>query len=221
MEFLIPIENFKNFKDIPCKCAFCKKTFNITKSEARRHIKGTRIVNCCSMECRVKLATKKQNVLCANCNKSFLKKLNECKKTKNNFCTRSCAAIYNNKNKTHGNRRSKLECWLEKKLNELYPNLEIHYNRKDAIKSELDIYIPSLKLGFELNGIFHYEPIFGKEKLKSIKNNDNRKFQACIEEGIELCIIDVSKLGYFKEKYANEFLNIILKIIESVVSESN
>jgi len=47
----------------------------------------------------------------------------------------------------------------------LYPDLVIHFNKKDAINSELDIYIPSLKLAFELNGIFHYEPIFGKENF--------------------------------------------------------
>ena len=80
----------------------------------------------------------------------------------------SCAATYNNKNKTHGTRRSKLECFIEKKLSELYPDLTIHYNQKDTINSELDIYIPSFKLAFELNGIFHYEPIYGEEKLNQI-----------------------------------------------------
>ena len=79
-----------------------------------------------------------------------------------------------------------------------YPNLEIHYNRKDAINSELDIYIPELELAFELNGIFHYEPIYGAEKLQQIQNNDDRKFQACLEKGISLCIIDTSSLKYFK-----------------------
>ena len=36
--------------------------------------------------------------------------------------------------------RSKLEKWLEEQLIKMYPNLEIHFNRKDAINSELDIY---------------------------------------------------------------------------------
>ena len=129
------------------------------------------------------------------------------------FCSRSCAATYNNTHKTKGTRTSKLEVWLAKKLQTLFPQIEFHFNRKDAINSELDIYIPSLKLAFELNGIYHYEPIHGNDKLTKIQNNDRRKFQACLEKGIELCIIDSSKLAYFKESNATPYLEIIQKII--------
>lgn len=140
--------------------------------------------------------------------------MGEIKRSKNNFCSSSCAASFNNKNKKYGIRRSKLETYIERELTTLYPNLEIHFNRKDAINSELDVYIPSLKLAFELNGIFHYEPIHGSDRLAQIKNNDNRKFQACLEQGIELCIIDTSSQKYFKESKSLQFLNIILDIID-------
>ena len=96
----------------------------------------------------------------------------------------------------------------------------IKFNSKEDIDSELDIYIPSLKLAFELNGIFHYEPIFGKDKLRQIKNNDLRKFQACIEHTIELCIIDVAKLKYFKEQTAKQYLDIIKCIVNKKISSS-
>lgn len=36
-------------------------------------------------------------VNCKNCNKEFNKSLSEIKATRNNFCSRSCAATYNNK----------------------------------------------------------------------------------------------------------------------------
>lgn len=134
-------------------------------------------------------------------------------KNYNPFCSRSCSATYTNTHKTKGCVRSKLELFLEGKLETLYPNIDIHFNRKDAINSELDIYIPSLKLAFELNGIFHYEAIFGADKLDKIKNNDQRKFQACLENNIELCIIDSSKLKYFKEINAKPYLDIICGII--------
>lgn len=144
----------------------------------------------------------------------------EIKKSPNHFCSSSCAATYNNTHKTHGTRRSKLEIWLEQKLPSLHPSLEFHFNRKDAINSELDIYIPSLKLAFELNGIFHYEPIFGPEKLSQIQNNDQRKHAACYESGIEMCWIDVSSFKKFKKERAEKYLNIITEIINKKLSES-
>jgi hypothetical protein len=138
-------------------------------------------------------------------------------KSVNSFCSRSCTASYNNKNKTHGTRRSKLEAWLEEQLGILHPDIIFHFNRKDAINSELDIHIPALKLAFELNGIFHYEPIYGEAKMKQIQNNDTRKFQACLERGIELCIIDSSKLSYFKPANAQKYLRIIDGIITTKI----
>lgn len=171
------------------------------------------------MKCRMNfLSTFQVEVLCMNCGKLFMKYQSELIKYPNSFCNHSCAATYSNTHKTKGIKRSKLEKWLESKLSELYPKLEIHYSRKDAINSELDIYIPSLKLAFELNGIFHYEPIFGEEKLNQIQNNDGRKFQACLEKGIELCIIDSSKQKYFKESTCLPFLEIITKIVNEKIS---
>ena len=73
---------------------------------------------------------------------------------------------------------------------------------------------------FELNGIFHYEPIYGKDKLDKIKNNDNRKFQACLEKNIELAIIDISSVGHFTEKRGADFLSIVVDIIEKVKNNS-
>jgi len=102
---------------------------------------------------------------------------------------------------------------LEIQLLAFFPNLDFKFNSKEAINSELDIYIPSLQLAFELNGIYHYEPIHGVDKLTSIQNNDNRKFAACIENNIELCIINSSVMKSFTEKRAQKYLDIIIKII--------
>lgn len=169
----------------------------------------------CSDECACLIKITKVPVICRQCGKSFFKSKGNLKKSPNSFCTRSCAGTYNNTHKTHGSRRSKLESFLEKELIILYPNLDFHFNRKDTINSELDIYIPHLKLAFELNGIFHYEPIYGQEKLQSILNNDQRKFQACLEKGIELCIIDSSKFKHFKPEKAQKYLKIVTDIINS------
>lgn len=215
----IEFESAKTSDNLPLQCYGCNNTFFLAKK---------RIYDClnpnenrqgkyCSSKCQRKHESKscRHLVICSNCNNQFEKTNSEIKKTKNHFCSRSCAATYNNTHKQHGTRRSKLEIYFEEQLTSLYPNLHIDFNKKDAINSELDIYIPSLKLAFELNGIFHYEPIYGSEKLSQIQNNDHRKFQACLEKNIELVLIDVSSFGYFKKERANKFLTIICELIKS------
>lgn len=200
-------------------CSFCNNEFERSKSNSCSAIKrGCKPY--CSRKCFIDARKTKKLVTCKNCNKDFYKLPNQIKKYANNFCSRSCSGTYTNKHKKYGTRRSKLEKYIESKLSFYYPNLYILYNNKETIKSELDIYIPSLKLAFELNGIFHYEPIYGPDKLESIQNNDNRKFQACLEQGIELCIIDTSSQKYFKESSCEKFLKIIREIIDKKINQA-
>jgi len=209
--------NAKSRQPLPLKCIHCHKTFHRPKNKIQLSLipnhKGGYTHNYCSASCQRLHQNPKVFVKCEFCNKKFTKLPNQIKTTKHNFCDKSCAAKYNNSHKTKGNRISKLELWLQEQLPILYPSLEFHFNRKDAINGELDIYIPSLKLAFELNGIFHYEPIYGPEKLSSIQNNDLRKSQACLEHNIELCLIDVSHQIYFKEQTSLKFLKIIQEVI--------
>lgn len=218
---LIPTEEVlssKYSKMIPIQCDKCNKVFEKKCKYVKLHLLYRPSYHqFCSKNCSVSFACKKIEVSCKQCNKSFFKVNAELKKHPNSFCSRSCAATFNNTHKTHGCRKSKLEKHLESLLPSLYPNLEFHFNRKDAINSELDIYIPSLELAFELNGIFHYEPIYGSDKLNQIKNNDSRKYQACLEKNIELCIIDTSGLKYFKPEKCQKYLDIITNIINTKI----
>jgi len=171
---------------------------------------------CCSASCASTLSSRYHKpviVFCMTCNKKLVRKPSNIEPSGHTFCSKSCAGQYYNAHKTTGTRRSKLEIYLEEQLKIKYPNLEFVFNNKETIQSELDIYIPSLKLAFELNGIFHYEPIYGKDKLTSIQNNDDRKFQACLEQGIELCIIDSSKQKQVNEKSSKKYFDIIIEII--------
>lgn len=201
------------------KCDVCGSVYTVKKKNIRDSERKGCKSHACSKGCMRELALgtveRSAEVACKNCGKKFHKKPNQIKKSKNHFCSRSCAATYNNTHKTKGTRRSKLENWLELKLSKKYPNLKIDFNKKDAINSELDIFFPELSLAFELNGIFHYEPIFGEDKLSQVQNNDSRKFQACLEKGIELCIIDTSSQKYFKESSSKKFLEIISSIVDS------
>jgi hypothetical protein len=199
-------------------CEFCSSTFLKSKKEIlsrKIHAKRNKC-DYCSIRCLGLSKRKKREVNCAQCGSTVVRAPSQI--SKNNFCNHSCAATHGQANKTKGNRRSKLEEWVEEQLTTIYPNLVVYYNSREAINSELDIYIPSLKIAFELNGIFHYEPIFGEEKLASIKNNDRRKFAACIEAGISLCLIDCSQHKYVKPKTSQKYLDIIVNIINEQIS---
>lgn len=216
---MIPLFTNQEFDDagsrdlLAIRCTACNEIFFKPKNyiqaiqSEKQHTTG----DFCSPKCRNTSRRKRIAVFCAHCGVGFIK--HPCNITENNFCSRSCAITYRNIHKTHGTRVSKLELWLQGQLPNLFPDLEFHFNRKDAIDSELDIYIPTLKLAFELNGIFHYEPIHGPDKLKQIQNNDSRKLQACIERGIEFCSIDVSMMKKFTEKGANKYLENIADIV--------
>lgn len=53
----------------------------------------------------------------------------------------------------------------------------------------LDIFIPSLSIGIEYQGIQHYEPVEifgGEEGFKGVVERDSRKRQLCADNGVEL-----------------------------------
>ncbi|MDY7013671.1 MAG: hypothetical protein SVX43_08735 [Cyanobacteriota bacterium] len=200
-------------RQVEVECARCHRRFTRSISKYNQDVKkGWR--QFCSQECQWLARNKRKQVICTCCGRTFIKEAAQIQKTKNNFCSQSCSASYSNRHKTKGNRRSKLESWLESQLSLLYPDLEIHYNRKDAINAELDIYIPSLSLAIELNGVFHYEPIYGEDKLLQIQNNDARKIKVCLEQGIELKLINTSKFACFKVDKAQKYLQMVTQSID-------
>jgi hypothetical protein len=208
--------NSKSNDLLPLECKNCKNTFYKRKELIKRFLNHTthKTFDYCSIKCQKYFEGGFKIILCKNCNHKFKKIDSKIKKSPNHFCSRSCSATYNNKHKIHGTRRSKLEYWIEEQLAQLYPSIHMDFNQKSTIKSELDIYIPSLNLAFELNGIFHYEPIYGVNKLQQIQENDISKSKACHEAKIDLCTIDTSGQKYFKESTSQKYLDIINNIIK-------
>lgn len=192
-------------------CETCNNIFYVTKTSILKHNK--RIKNICN-DCKLL----KVKINCANCGKEKLVlkgtiNTNKKKKCKNSFCNSSCAATYNNKNKTHGSRRSKFELYIEKELQLKFPNLQIDFNSKKAIGSELDVFVPILNIAFEINGIFHYKPIYGEVKLKQIQENDKIKKKKCRETNIKLYIVNTFKQKRFSIESSFKYLTFITKTI--------
>ncbi len=223
---MIPLYEQKDYKQamyynkLPLQCKGCQNTFYLVKHEIQKALNPNNhaVRDFCSLHCYGKYKSKVKRIQCKckECNKEFSRTLSQYKKAKNHFCSHRCKGVYHNKHKTHGTRRSKLELWLEEQLTQVYPNIKIHYNKVDMIGAELDIYIPSLKKAIEINGIFHYKPIFGEKKWKQTQANDKKKVLACEKLDIELMVIDVTKLSYFKPKKAKEYLDLICSFIELV-----
>ena len=213
-------DNAKRKDRLTLKCKSCKLEFTRLKRDIIDCIRyNTNTDLFCTKECFRSFSLVHHIINCAQCctpTKVMPYNFNK-STTKRFYCSKSCAAIYNNTHKKFGTRRSKLEIWIETQLTVKYPLLTIDYNKKNAINSELDIYIDQLKFAVELNGIYHYESIYGQELLQKTQNNDKRKFQACLERGIELCIINTSSQRVFKPKTSAIYLDIITNIIDSKV----
>ena len=217
-------QSAKSRQLLPLRCLHCDKTFYRTK-HAIQACRPTRndTGDFCSLKCGAIHQRIGQfgSFRCENCEKTFVRKSSQIKKYKHHFCSQSCAGKWHNAHKTTGTRRSKLEVWLEEQLRSRYRDMFFKFNKTDDIDAELDIFIPSLRLAFELNGIFHYEPIYGDKKLASVQSNDHRKMLACAERGIELCVLDVSSIKNFKPLRVQKFLNIITGIIDQAIGRSS
>ena len=171
----------------------------------------------CSPMCLGHSNTRSQEVNCKHCGKTFTKSASQMRKAPQHFCSRSCAASYNNRHKQHGTRRSTLERFVEEQLQEQFPQLPFECNSKTVIGSELDFYFPTLHFAVELNGIYHYKPIHGLSKFEQITDSDKQKVDRCRSLGITLCVVNA--LGYSRSnsQQKNYYWDIIKPLLNELL----
>lgn len=191
-------------------CLQCDINFFKKLSEIENHPN-----HFCSEYCSNQYKSKKQEVVCLVCKKPFLKKLSEILRRERHCCSKECAVILQRYFKNWGSNRSKLEKAIEKHLTEIF-SFTIDYNKTD-IGYELDIYIPHLNQAIEINGIFHYEPIFGKDELLRRQKVDKLKAEECIKRNINLIVINVSKDKQSK-KVMTQRINEVVDIIRERIN---
>lgn len=215
------IKDYKKDDLIELICSSCNKIYKVKKKSIVATLyRGFVNNNFCSIRCNADYRNSispANEFACDNCNTPIKRTPSHLKKHKHGFCSQSCSGQYYNKHKTHGFRRSKLEMWLEEQLKQIYPTLNILFNNRNTFGIELDIFVPELKIAFELNGIFHYEPIFGKDKLDNILLRDKNKVALCREQGIAVAILDVSRETNFKPSKSQKYLDIICNIINELL----
>lgn len=114
---LITLKKFNSLKwgemlKIPCECKACKNTFYISKSLAKRGIKGSKKVDYCSRDCSKICCNKSRPdilLVCPECKCDFYKKASAHdqavkRKYKFLFCSKGCSLNFYNK-KRHENRK--------------------------------------------------------------------------------------------------------------------
>lgn len=212
----------KGHRDTICcliECCGCHENFYKDPQDIRKALKKTNKIHCSS---KCFYAKKRRLVVsCKECSKEFLKSQSQIRSSPNNFCSQSCAATFNNKNKSHGNRRSKIEQLTEDMIKNDYPTLSFECNQKKHIGSELDFYFPSLKLALEFNGPLHYFATYGEDKLNKIQSMDYVKQVSCKRNNIKLIIINVSNDTYLNENLKLERLNQVRAILDNEIIEQD
>ena len=94
-----------------------------------------------------------------------------------------------------------------KELKKKYPQIEIIYQYRNKAmlgRLSLDFYLPQYNIAIECQGEQHFRYInFGKgtKPLKTIQNNDYKKFQICTQNNIKLFYFSFSKRKYLTEQY--------------------
>lgn len=149
---------------------------------------------------------------CEQCGALFARRLY--KRAKHHFCSQSCGGKFNSLRRKKG-RRSKVEALLFSLLKEKYHTLTLIPNDTEMLNGlEVDIAVPDLKLAIEWNGIVHFKPIYGEEKLKSIQGRDADKLRIASEKDINLIVIPdfVSN-----EKFVREQFEHVCIIIDSLM----
>ena len=174
-----------------CKKPSSQKINNYRVAKARNQKLFFCSLSCSSNYHNEKNKRTKHKFNCTHCNKILFRTPGEFKKSKsgNQFCSKSCAAFYNNKRRKKS-RRSKIEINFFNSLKNKFPNLTILPNDKTMLNGlEVDVAIPELKLAIEWNGIVHFQPIYGEEKLKKIQNKDKEKLKIASRKDINLVVI--------------------------------
>lgn len=153
-------------------CNNCNKKFSVNLRKYNLYIKNNWKFYCCK-ECGIQAKTKIISLTCANCGKLITKLPSELKKTKNNFCSRSCAAIFNNK--------------LRDNYNWVLPT-EAREKIRNALKKYRDThpYIPSHKRCIICNKEFILQRLNSGRLSKSNTCSDECHVKLKHVRGIEL-----------------------------------
>jgi len=109
---------------------------------------------------------------------------------------------------------SKLEQFLQEKLEQAGFFVKMHQLIIPAEKLEIDLYIPELKTIIEVDGPSHFYPIWGEDKLQKQINADLRKSGTLLSKGY--VVIRIKSLGQEALSKKESLATRIIDQLESV-----
>lgn len=205
-----PIKGLLNFCSLACRNSRTwskedklKKAESARQSDKVKQSSKTRIKRSTNTYKKIRIEWK-----CPVCDTSIFLPKHQYSSRK--YCSGTCRNKVNNM--LYTGIVSKAEKFLRKELINNFPNLEILSNDRLILNGlELDFYIPSLKIGIEWNGIYHYKDIHKDGSYEKIIENDKKKILICKEKNIELIIVKdlLSSMKHIKEQ-----INLIITRID-------
>jgi len=141
--------------------------------------------------------------VCLVCSTQFQGRLRDIKRGRGLFCSKACAAKHTNPSSYPRTSpsptfkgRSNPEKIAYKFLSTCYSGEIIQNDRTQLSGYELDLYLPELRIGIEINGPTHYRPIYGAARFERSQIVDALKKDLCAERGITLFSINVDVKAY-------------------------
>jgi very-short-patch-repair endonuclease len=79
---------------------------------------------------------------------------------------------------------------------------------------QIDLFLPTLNVAIEVDGLSHFEPVWGEDTLKRNKKYDNKKTGLILGKG--LVLIRVTQKKDYSKTRANEIYNELKTVLESI-----
>jgi very-short-patch-repair endonuclease len=113
---------------------------------------------------------------------------------------------------------SKLELFLLEKL--LASGYKVDFHKEQSLlttKLQIDLFLPTLDVAIEVDGLSHFEPVWGEESLKKNQGYDNKKSGLILGKG--LVLIRIIQKKDFSKTRAQVIFTQLNSILESIKNQ--